>query len=95
MKKLIGVFICLILISGCSKDITGKYYGTIHGGSYLELNKDGTFMVFENMKGTTGKYEIKGEEIILNFDSGMDEKCVFKDGKIFDGDREIYVKREK
>ena len=90
-----GILIFSFLISGCSSDVHGRYYSTIHENNYIDLYKDGTFIVIEDMNGTTGKYEIYDEEIVLNFDTGMEEKCLFRDGKIFDGDREIYIKKKQ
>jgi len=93
MKTLIGIFICLVIVSGCSSDVSGRYQGTKLQGSYLDLNKDGTFLVAENEIRSTGKYEIEGEQIIMIFDNGMEGKYPFKDNKIIAGDRETYVKK--
>lgn len=95
MKTLIGIFICLIIVSGCSSDTSGRYFSTVHEGNYIDLKNDGTFMVFEDMKGAKGKYEINDDEIILKFDFGTEEKCIFKKGKIIDRQNEIYIKKNR
>jgi hypothetical protein len=94
MKTLIGIFICLIIVSGCSGDSSGRYFSTVHKGNYIDLNKDGTFMLFEDMKGANGKYEINDDEITLKFNFGTEEKCIYKDGKIIDRQNEIYIKKK-
>ena len=92
-SRFIILIITLAFITGCSSN-TGRYYSTIHERNYIDLYKDGTFFVYEDMKGAKGKYEIHDKEIILKFDFGTGEKCVFNDGKIIDKQNEIYIKRK-
>ena len=77
LKYLIGLLAGIIVISGCSHDTSGRYQGTKLQGSYLDLNKDGTFQIAENDKISSGKYEIEGDQIIMNFDNGMTGKYPF------------------
>jgi hypothetical protein len=51
-------------------------------------------MVFEDRRSASGKYEIHDDGIILKFNIGAEEKCIFKDGKIIDRQNEIYIKRK-
>jgi hypothetical protein len=92
LNRFIIFIVTLIFIAGCSSN-AGRYYSTLHEGNYIDLNKDGTFMVFEDRRSASGKYEIHDDEIILKFNIGAEEKCIFKDGKIIDRQNEIYIKR--
>jgi len=92
-SRFIILIITLAFIAGCSS-YAGRYYSTLHEGNYIDLYKDGTFFLYEDLKGPKGKYVINDEEIILTFDFGKEEKCIFKDGKIIDKQNEIYIKRK-
>jgi hypothetical protein len=93
LKYLIGLLAGIVVLSGCSHDVSGRYQGTKLQGSYLDLNKDGTFQIAENDKISSGKYEIEGDQIIMNFDNGMTGKYPFQDNKIIGGTKETYVKK--
>ena len=63
--------ISIIAIAGCSNaSFVGKYLSTEHEGEYIELNKDGSFVVSQENGVHRGKFEIKERDIYLKFDDG-------------------------
>jgi hypothetical protein len=93
LKYIIVLFAGLYILTGCSHDVSGRYQGTKLQGSYLDLNKDGTFQVAENDKISSGKYKFEDDQIIMIFDNGMTGKYPLQENKIVAGTKETYVKK--
>ncbi len=77
------IIILLLLFIGCSKNShIGKYYSEDEPNLGLELREDRSFVLFNSKSGVeagrVGKYSIKGNEIILEFDTGFEGKIALK-----------------
>lgn len=83
----------LSLTPACSGDATGKYARERNTTDYLELRRDGTYIVFQGSRGFTGKYEIQGGEIILKTDQGFAQRGKIDGEVIVDPEGERWVRR--
>ncbi len=96
MKKSMSVVLILavFLVGGCLESgIEGKYVSTKYPGDYMELNSDGTFFVYQEIrKSFSGTYEIKDDTIRLILPNGIVEVGKLEGNNIIDPDGDVWKK---
>lgn len=96
MKKSMSVVLILavFLVGGCLESgIEGKYASTKYPGDYMELNSDGTFFVYQEIrKSFSGTYEIKDDTIRLILPNGIVEVGKLEGNNIIDPDGDVWKK---
>lgn len=96
MKKSMSVvlILTLFLVGGCLESgIEEKYVSTKYPGDYIELNSDGTFFVYQEVRGSfSGTYEIKDDTIRLIFPNGRVQVGKLEGNNIMDPDGDVWKK---
>ena len=96
MKKSMSAVLILavFLVGGCLElCIEGKYVNTKHPEDYMELNSDGTFFVYQEIRGSfSGTYEVKDDKIRLILPNGRVEVGKIEGNTIIDPEGEVWKK---
>ena len=96
MKKSMSavLILAIFLVGGCLElGIEGKYVNTKHPGeNYMVLNSDGTFFVYEEIRGnSSGTYEVKDGKIHLIYPYAT-EICKIEGNTILDPEGLVWKK---
>ena len=96
MKKSMSAVLILVvfLVGGCLESgIEGKYVSTKYPSDYMELNSDGTFFVYQEIRGSfSGTYEVKDDKIRLVLPNGRADEGKIEGNNIIDSDGDVWKK---
>ena len=75
------------------EDIAGKYSHERSASHYLELNGDGSYVLFEGQSRVTGTYVVNGTELTV-FGADSTSKAKIQDGVITDTEGDRWVRSD-
>ncbi len=91
------IAVCLLLLSvvaafaGCNRH-TGMFLSDDNQGYFIELRPDGTCSAKEGPLTLTGKYEVKGDLLIMRFENGVYTTALINGNTITDRDGQKFIK---
>ena len=95
-----GLLCCLLTAAaaaaaGCSSGTpeVGTYRNSKYPNDSIELKKDGSFVIKEGERSITGKYAIKGKQVVFALGDGSGSTGALSDTGIIDSAGELWHKK--
>lgn len=87
------IFTIIFLSVGCGVGHEGKYVNSNNSSEYIELKSGGNFFSQESGVGFTGKWEVKGDSLILTLPIGLSVSVKIENGHISDNYGKTWIKK--